>query len=126
MQAEIRESEVWALREGGRLSELMRNDVRNAGMPEYATSIPALAVLMAGAFNLPCYRMLAERVQLEHRHSEHGGGRSTDCEACGWFDGAVYKATTGREFVDDFPELFAKLRASSQAGKPAAEPPGKE
>jgi hypothetical protein len=105
----IRESETWVMKQAERLAEVMRDDPRNAKVPAYSLSVNALAVLLAGAWNLPCYRMLAERVQLEHRQAEHGGGRSNACEACGWFDGAAYKAVTGHEFIHDFPELFPGL-----------------
>lgn len=111
MNEDVRESEQWAWRNADLLSVVMKADSRNAPLPDYIKEPPALAVTLAGAFSLPCYRMLAERVQAEHRAAHHGGGRSQDCEACGYFDGAVYKATTGREFTQDFPELFTHASA---------------
>lgn len=106
MNEDIRQSEAWVIRQAERLSPLLRADQKAAGMPDYLFSVDALAVLLAGTWRLPCYRELAERVQREHRNAKHAGLRTDQCEACGWFDGAAYAAVTGREFVDDFPELF--------------------
>jgi hypothetical protein len=101
MTDDVKESEAWIMRQAERLSALMVADERNAAIPAYAKTAGALALVMAGAWNLPCLRSLAERLQAEHR-VEHGGVRSTECEACGYFDGAVYQAVNGRQFVDDW------------------------
>ena len=64
---------------------------------------PEIAMLLlSGAFNLPDFRMLAERLRCEHRQ-QHGGLSLTECEECGFLDAAVYQAQTGgRSLATDF------------------------
>lgn len=114
MNEDVRASEVWVMRQAERLSALMLSDPTCEAMPAYVKSPDALALVMAGAWNLPCFRELAERLQARHRANEHAGLRTSACEACGWFDGAVYQARTGRQFTQDFPELFQRAAPPSE------------
>lgn len=112
MSDDVKESEVWVMRQAAALSSSMILDPRNAKIPGWALTVDALALVMAGAFLLPCYRQLADRLRDKHRE-EHDGSASDQYEECGYYEAAAYAAQTGRQLVDDLG-LAGPLRSAQR------------
>ncbi len=75
---------------------LLRQRVDMAAQPAYVTSYEGMLALLANFKNRP---NLVEEARNNHRADQHD---SESCEACGWFDAAVYQARTGRQLAHDF------------------------
>jgi hypothetical protein len=112
-QNEIDASERWVLRQAEALSKVMLMDARNHSIvPDFAMQPMALAVLLAGASKLPCFRQLAERARQEHQATAgHIAGADRMCTACGWFEAAVYESVTGRSLRADWFDRSSQERA---------------